>query len=269
MNKKSTLRSVANDYLTHPNKQNGITLIALVTTIIVLLILAGITIAQITGNDNTMDKAKEAVDKDAITNEKETIELAVVNITSKTNNISEVDENELESELSNSTTSITKNDDYWDLTGNTGTKYKIIDDGSVYTEEELKDIIIQQAQNAGVDMELEDAVLKDGTKARFVTYPTDICLNYNIVKYGILYAKENTSDYNVTNAMDMLLENGIWKVCKSTTGASYRLNVTPIDDQRIWAIGYIIIEKYGMQVTIFSSCGVKSAKVSELQNQNN
>lgn len=40
MNKKSTLRSVANDYLTHPSKSAGITLIALVVTVIVLLILA-------------------------------------------------------------------------------------------------------------------------------------------------------------------------------------------------------------------------------------
>ena len=34
MNKKSTLRSVANDYLTHPKGRNGITLIALVITTI-------------------------------------------------------------------------------------------------------------------------------------------------------------------------------------------------------------------------------------------
>lgn len=248
-------------------RNSGITLIALIVTIVVLLILAGVTISAISGNESAMEKATEAKEKTDISNEKEAIQLAVVNVMAKTNNISGIDENELESELSNSTTSITKNDDYWDLTGNTGTKYKIIDDGSVYTEEELKDIIIQQAQNAGVDMELEDAVLKDGTKARFVTYPTDICLNYNIVKYGILYAKENTSDYNVTNAMDMLLENGIWKVSKLVDGTSYKLNITPIDDQRIWAIGYITIEKYGMQVTIFSSCGVKSAKVSELPSE--
>ena len=47
MNKKSTLRSVANDYLTHPKNSKGITLIALVITIIVLLILAGISIAML------------------------------------------------------------------------------------------------------------------------------------------------------------------------------------------------------------------------------
>jgi len=40
MNTKTKLRSVANDYLTHQNKISGITLIALVVTIIALLILA-------------------------------------------------------------------------------------------------------------------------------------------------------------------------------------------------------------------------------------
>lgn len=43
MNEKSTLRKVAKDYLTHTKKEKGITLIALVVTIVVLLILAGIT----------------------------------------------------------------------------------------------------------------------------------------------------------------------------------------------------------------------------------
>ena len=47
MNKKSTLRSVANDYLTHPKQKKGITLIALVITIIVLLILTGISISML------------------------------------------------------------------------------------------------------------------------------------------------------------------------------------------------------------------------------
>ncbi len=47
MNEKSTLRNVANNYLTHPKQKKGITLIALVITIIVLLILAGISISML------------------------------------------------------------------------------------------------------------------------------------------------------------------------------------------------------------------------------
>ena len=42
------------------NKQKGITLIALVITIIVLLILAGISIATLTGENGLLSKAKKA-----------------------------------------------------------------------------------------------------------------------------------------------------------------------------------------------------------------
>ena len=54
---------------------NGITLIALVITIIVLLILAGVTIATLTGNDGIMNKAGEAKEKTEIASEKEAIEV--------------------------------------------------------------------------------------------------------------------------------------------------------------------------------------------------
>ena len=41
-------------------KNNGITLIALVITIIVLLILAGVTIATLTGENGILTRASEA-----------------------------------------------------------------------------------------------------------------------------------------------------------------------------------------------------------------
>lgn len=59
MNKKSTLRSVANDYLTHPEVKDGITLIALVVTIVVLLILAGVSINLILDNNGIIQKSKD------------------------------------------------------------------------------------------------------------------------------------------------------------------------------------------------------------------
>ena len=62
MNKKSTLRSVANDYLTHPKSKSGITLVALIITIIVLLILAMVSI-RLVMNGGIIDKSKNAVDK--------------------------------------------------------------------------------------------------------------------------------------------------------------------------------------------------------------
>lgn len=60
MKEKSTLRKVANDYLTHTRANNGITLIALVITIIVLLILAGVAIATLTGENGILTQAGNA-----------------------------------------------------------------------------------------------------------------------------------------------------------------------------------------------------------------
>ena len=63
MKKKSTLRSVKNNYLKHFKNQKGITLIALVVTIIVLLILAGVVINQALGENGLIGMAKMATEK--------------------------------------------------------------------------------------------------------------------------------------------------------------------------------------------------------------
>ena len=59
-------------------KNNGITLIALVITIIVLLILAGVTIATLTGENGILTKAQEASEKTKQANVEEQVQLAVV-----------------------------------------------------------------------------------------------------------------------------------------------------------------------------------------------
>ncbi len=59
-------------------KNNGITLIALVITIIVLLILAGVTIATLTGENGILSKATEASNKTEEKNAEEEIKIAVM-----------------------------------------------------------------------------------------------------------------------------------------------------------------------------------------------
>ena len=59
-------------------KQNGITLIALVITIIVLLILAGVSIATLTGENGILTRANDAKTSTEIAEEKEKVELATV-----------------------------------------------------------------------------------------------------------------------------------------------------------------------------------------------
>ncbi|MBO6244022.1 MAG: hypothetical protein J6O41_05615, partial [Clostridia bacterium] len=61
------------------SKTSGITLIALIITIIVLLILAGVTISAINGNENTMEKANEASQKHNISTAKDEISLIAIN----------------------------------------------------------------------------------------------------------------------------------------------------------------------------------------------
>ncbi len=58
-------------------KNKGITLIALVITIIVLLILAGVTIAMLSGDNSAPQKATEAAQKDAIAGAKDEIAMTV------------------------------------------------------------------------------------------------------------------------------------------------------------------------------------------------
>ena len=63
MNTKSTFRKNANDFLTHTKQEKGITLIVLVITIIVLIILAGVSIQMITGQNGLLNQASTAKEK--------------------------------------------------------------------------------------------------------------------------------------------------------------------------------------------------------------
>ena len=60
------------------SKNTGITLIALVITIIVLLILAGISIAMLTGENGLLTKASDAKTKTEVEGDKEQIQLEIL-----------------------------------------------------------------------------------------------------------------------------------------------------------------------------------------------
>ena len=59
-------------------RQKGITLIALVITIIILIILAGVSISLIGGQDGIISKAQEAKEKSRASQIKEAVELASI-----------------------------------------------------------------------------------------------------------------------------------------------------------------------------------------------
>ena len=78
--------------------KKGITLIALVITIIVLLILAGVTIATLTGDNGILTKTTEAKDKTEEGEEEEKVKLSVAGALAKDNG-GEIKEGYLDEEL--------------------------------------------------------------------------------------------------------------------------------------------------------------------------
>ena len=83
-------------------QETGITLLALVITIIVLLILAGITISAITGDNGIIGNAGQAKEETEIANEKEIVEKATVQAMGN-NRYGNIEESELQQQLDKET----------------------------------------------------------------------------------------------------------------------------------------------------------------------
>ena len=118
-------------------KEEGITLIALVTTIVVLLILASITIGAVSGEGGLIGNANEAKEKTEIANEKEVVDRAVVQAMGK-NKRGNLVRSELQDELDRITgegeTEVTIDEvdyGYFVKFLNSGRIYKVSRDGEV------------------------------------------------------------------------------------------------------------------------------------------
>ena len=120
---------------------NGITLIALVVTIVVLLILAGVSISMLTGENGIITQAQESKLQTEIGKEKEYITLSVSAVKGdkiSRGDTSEITSGELQNEINNYTNEAT-------VTGNgtltvtyeSGRSYEVDQDGSITQKEEL------------------------------------------------------------------------------------------------------------------------------------
>lgn len=112
----------------------GITLIALVITIIVLLILAGITIASLTGNNAIISKSGEAKNASEIANEKEELEVEVIRFSDKRGNL-DPDKvvNGLNKDLKNLKEATNTNGKFpVKVEYKNGHKYQITEDGDIF-----------------------------------------------------------------------------------------------------------------------------------------
>ena len=139
------------------NGKNGITLIALVITIIVLLILAGVTIATLTGDNGILTKAQNAKEKNAQKTVEEQINLAVQ--ASRINEGLVINKEILEQELTNNGIEITKSE-------NDELPWTVKKDGYVYTISENGEL----EEKEGIAITTGDIeILKGSTEGKKVS----------------------------------------------------------------------------------------------------
>ena len=125
-------------------KEKGITLIALVITIIVLLILAGVTIAALSGDNGILQRATEAKNKTEEEQEKESLELAVTSSQMENVNTLEINKERLQGAIrqqfgNNKDFSVTDNKDGSFLVNMNDTKrmYYIDETGEVINQSKM------------------------------------------------------------------------------------------------------------------------------------
>ncbi len=112
----------------------GITLIALVVTIVVLLILAGVSIAMLTGENGIITQAKEAKDQTIISDEKESISIAYTGCMQDNMFEKNVTDIQLQTEMTNNgrnVTVIASGEDLIVTFNETTHQYKIDQEGKV------------------------------------------------------------------------------------------------------------------------------------------
>ena len=116
-------------------REAGITLLALVITIIILLILAGITISAITGDNGIIGNAGQAKEETEIANEKEIVEKATVQAMGN-NKYGNIEESELQEQLDKETdtgkTEVSDVGDEFEVVFHESNRYYTVDkDGNV------------------------------------------------------------------------------------------------------------------------------------------
>ena len=116
-------------------EENAITLVALVITIVVLLILAGVSINLVLGENGLITKAKEASEKTKNMDTKEKIELSVASAKMKSADFENITKENLQEtltdEMPNKTISIVEDEDAWLVTVDNTEKYWVSKNGKV------------------------------------------------------------------------------------------------------------------------------------------
>ena len=177
------------------NKESGITLIALVIMIIVILVLAGVTIQMLTGDNSTImmvGKAKEETEKSG---ELEKVRLAVTET-----GLNNLNEEKLKESLENNGFKI--------LTSGSGTNFKVVNKGWIFKGVYEKYYI---KSNGNVIVVANRDKLKVGD---YVNYTYDTNENDYLVKgiYSGYYTTDSEGIKSVTDKSISQTKNLNWQV---------------------------------------------------------
>ena len=195
-------------------QERGITLIALITTIIVLLILAGITIGAITGSNGIIGQAQSAKEETEISQEKEIIDISTVEAMGK-NNRGNLEEEEFQTAVSNHTNGkaeVTDTGEEFEVFFEESNRYYTVDkDGNIL---DYTDIVIDNSPGdltkdengdtieEGKPLEIwciEDLVEWSKNYSKYLNKEIALCRNLNFKSKYSYSDSENTNYGDVNN----------------------------------------------------------------------
>lgn len=228
-------------------ENKGITLIALVITIIVLLILAGVTISTIVGNESAMEKAKQAKEANESANELDTIKLAVTDaIVKETDGLVHLDK--LNESLSGLIKSNATGEAPWKVIGSMTEKtYRITKYGQVEETEEVGDKVESINSKIGKQVNYTSPQDSEYTGTWRVFYADDdyvfIISTTNVLNGYSLDGndKAENSKYNVVSSLSEygVKYNDLWQKELSKAGKTADTNSSGNLSGRARATAYL------------------------------
>lgn len=221
-------------------KQTGITLIALIITIIVMLILVGVTVS-VAINGELFKTAKEAAYKTQIEQEKETLNMAVVaayDVETGT-----IKKETLQKELTDWTV---EGDTLFNCTSPKGNKYTISNTGEIKLGTELEQYILGdelKGRNLDEIYSFDTKKFIDNDKVKFMYFLSDnenAMLAFMYIKYNneAIYRFKISFDFD-TNASTTVASEGVKEIYKPSGNEGKPLSeVTGNNDYKDWTIIY-------------------------------
>ena len=237
----------------------GITLIALVITIIVLLILAGVSIAMLTGDNGILTQAQNAREKTDKATEEEKIQMAVLGSSLDNNGYVDIlDETSFKQELANqfgnqSLDVVANGDGSFIITvEDTQRKYYINDDKTVINSDNIIEISTEQQLKDFRD----DVNAGNSYEGKAVLLTSDITLSGNWTPIGT-YSEETPDDHYLDVEVNKPFK-GIFDGCNHTI-SNLQINSTE-DYQGLFGL---VIDGTIRDITIASEgSSVKAGGVS-------